>query len=277
MQHTEQQTEQAPSPAEVRVRPEELAKALAAIEARREQSSREAAETIPIGEAVQQFGFDVTPAEVWAEVQAGRVREAGRGTRHRRKHLRWAAGLGAALLALGGLGYARTHSYSDPSEQASPAAAPPVKQPNVTNQNIRVTAHTPNGPLVELLSEVPDGHPMRSTYDDASKITPGYLGRSSGRPTIPGYVDAPWTLIKYGGKVYLRGWSKSRVSPGALAADGMTVYSDRAAAGANAVPVTLRIGGFDSDVSQGSYGGDSGWEAITVTDVHSDAHLWEKE
>ena len=279
LQHLPTPTDQTPPPAQTRVRPEELAQALAAIEARREQSAREAAGTIPIGEAVQQLGFDATPEEVWTEVQAQRVKRVRPTPRASRNGTAWLVGTTFAVLVLGGLGHEWLCPDSSPPQPPSQLVAPPpVKQPGVMNQNISVMEHTPGGPLVELLSEVPEGHPVLCSYDDASKITPGYLARSDGSPSPqPGYSNSVrWTLIKHDGKVYLRGWSRNRVSNGALNVVEMTLYSKRSIAGVSAVPVTLRLGSFDSDISQGSYGAGDDAEAIRVTDIYPDGHLWEK-
>ena len=69
-------------PAQIRVTQEELTQALAALEdrkqeaaRRREEEERYLAQTIPIGQAVQDLRLDATPEEVWAEVQAQRQRE----------------------------------------------------------------------------------------------------------------------------------------------------------------------------------------------------------
>lgn len=59
--------------AQIRVRSEELARALASIEARREEEARLLEGTVPIGEVVQELQLDATPEEVWAEIQKQRA------------------------------------------------------------------------------------------------------------------------------------------------------------------------------------------------------------
>lgn len=60
--------------AQVRVKAEELAQALAAIELRRQEEARRLEGTVVIGDAVQELQLDVTPDELLAEVQAQRAR-----------------------------------------------------------------------------------------------------------------------------------------------------------------------------------------------------------
>ncbi len=60
------------SAAQTRVTPEELAHAIASLEARRLDETRHQEGTIPIGEAVRELGLDATPEEVLAEVRAQR-------------------------------------------------------------------------------------------------------------------------------------------------------------------------------------------------------------
>ena len=76
MLQNEQTTEQQP-PAPTgqnRVTPDELNRALAALEARKQAEAQHLAGTIPIEEAVTQLHLDATPDEIWAEVQSQRNR-----------------------------------------------------------------------------------------------------------------------------------------------------------------------------------------------------------
>jgi len=64
------------SAAQTRVTPEELAHAIASLEARRLDAERVQAGTIPIGEAVRELNLDATPEEVLAEVRAQRAAQS---------------------------------------------------------------------------------------------------------------------------------------------------------------------------------------------------------
>ena len=86
MQSFEEPQAAAPgSPAQARATAQEFAAAVAALEARRaEDLSGPPAGTVDIGEAVRELGLEDTPEDVWAEVQAQRLRpEAGAGSARR--------------------------------------------------------------------------------------------------------------------------------------------------------------------------------------------------
>lgn len=85
----------------VRVTPEELMQAMAAIQARREQEARERDATITIGEAVQELGLDASPEEILAVVQAQRNRRQtpARGSRRLSP---WRAAVLSLVVSVGG-------------------------------------------------------------------------------------------------------------------------------------------------------------------------------
>lgn len=77
--HEEPSSENNLSTSQHRIRPEELTRALAAIEARKQEAARKQAEeekylaeTIPVEEAVRDLHLEATPEEIWAEVEAQR-------------------------------------------------------------------------------------------------------------------------------------------------------------------------------------------------------------
>lgn len=72
------QPQQINTAASARVTPEELAQAVARIEARQAGQIRQQEATIPIGQAVEELGLDVAPEDILAEVQAQRGQAVGR-------------------------------------------------------------------------------------------------------------------------------------------------------------------------------------------------------
>ena len=97
--------------AQVRVTPHELAQATAIIEARQEAQARHLADTIALGQAVQQLGLAATPEELLAEVQALRANaqqaETSRLAKKQQAHaartanlFRWKSALPLSGLAL---------------------------------------------------------------------------------------------------------------------------------------------------------------------------------
>ena len=73
MLKNEAEGQSAPTPAaQIRVTPEELAAALSALEADKQEAVRHRESTVPIGEVVSEMNLEVTPDEVWAQVQKQR-------------------------------------------------------------------------------------------------------------------------------------------------------------------------------------------------------------
>src|SRR5882724_2968521 len=62
--------------AQERVTPEELAQAVAAVEARRDAEARQHTNSIPLGEAVRQLGLATTPEELLSEVRRQRAKRS---------------------------------------------------------------------------------------------------------------------------------------------------------------------------------------------------------
>lgn len=75
MAQLEFQTEESVPAANVRVTAEELTQALTAVEAKSEERSRQLADTISLGDAVQQLGLQVSAEELLAEITAQRARQ----------------------------------------------------------------------------------------------------------------------------------------------------------------------------------------------------------
>lgn len=244
-----------PTAAQARVTPEELAAAITRLEARKDAGQRHLEGTIPIGEAVQQLGLEATPEEVLAEVQAGRrlatpeKRRASVG-----KRLVLLLGLCGILLglALDGNGLREMQSHpaavsTDVSHMARPISFDP---------NLLVGDAT--GRLVTL-SEVGDNQPVRCTFDNEASFFRQYL---------PANAQASWTLIKHGGKVYVRGRAL-RVSPGVFSSLGLdvtNVVNDPQ----YVVPVTLPLSGFQVLANVGNDG------LFHAQNIHLDKHAYEK-
>ena len=73
MLKNETEEQAAPPPAaHIRVTPEELAAALNVLETQKQEAVRHRESTVPIGEVVSEMNLEVTPDEVWAQVQKQR-------------------------------------------------------------------------------------------------------------------------------------------------------------------------------------------------------------
>lgn len=62
--------------AQIRVKSEELAKAISAIEARRQEEAQRLEGTVAIGAIAEELQLDATPEELWAEIQKQRARNS---------------------------------------------------------------------------------------------------------------------------------------------------------------------------------------------------------
>ena len=251
-----------PSPAaHVRVTPQELAAALARLEAR--QGGLEG--TIPLGDAVQELGLNATPEELLREIEAGRAHAPQ--SRPRMRHAKTFRAAGAAsfggLCLLVGL-FALRSQVSAPSATAGVAtvvAGPATPQPAPLTIPTPLLVRQPDRKMA-LLSEVPDGQPV--LCDIAATDAGATLTAWS-----PG--DGHWTLIKHGDRVYLRGWIMD-MSDTALRSTVVEVHplAYYVASGLHPVPVTLPLDGFQSPPGLTSD------NMISASHVVPDGHLKEK-
>ncbi len=267
LQHQTTPVEETASSASARVTPEELARALASLEARKDQSAREAAGTISIGEAVQQLGFDATSDEIWAEVQAQRQHQAQVvGTRLPRKTRRrlW-LGVGVGLIGIVGMGFV--------TEARDAAPYSTVEAPTV-----QYVAPTAPQTVIKTPAEVPNNGTF---YCDAATAQvllrhPSAAARvlvTQGRPDTGALTDASWTFTKHDGRLYVHGYMAPR-SAGAMRLGHIPIYNeDLDATGAgganNSQAVTLPVGGFHLD----GFADDGMTKDIVVSDIHPDGHF----
>ncbi len=251
----QEQEETVPSPAEgARVTPEELSRALAAIEARRQAEASRLAGTIPIDQAVSELHLDSTSDEIWAEVQAQRDKAAAAQreqvqraqaaqqqfiiprTRGPRRWVRFIA----PLVFFGILFHntALPHFGNHPTHAAAPVLRP--------------------------LAQVPDG---KEVYADDAALVQLSKGKPPAQITVSeNATDNRWTMVKIGGHVYLRGYvaiSDMTATPGSLRGMALHVYNDDNSGeleGEKTSNITLRV----DNVPLQKSGGDDDYTEITV-------------
>jgi hypothetical protein len=81
MLHNEQENNdsqpvQAVPPAQRRVTADELNAALNALESRKQEEAKQGRETVAIGEVVQELGLDLTPEEIWQQIESQRAAQS---------------------------------------------------------------------------------------------------------------------------------------------------------------------------------------------------------
>ena len=245
---------------EVRVTPEELAAAITHLEAQKDSHQRQADGTVAIGDVVEQLGLNTTPEEILVEIEAGRRTQAfQRGTRMSLKQ-RLGLLVTAGLLFTGLVVVEVRSEFAGsptPRNDASAAIVTPsfVPQPHRMLVNPDLLVGDASGKLV-LLSEVGDNQPVHCTYN-------------SGRfqQYNPGSASATWTLVKYDGQLYVRGWLL-KMSPKVLQTEGADVSAVKDSE--FTVPITLPLKGVS--VLEGA-GGDTKFHALNI---HLDKHAYEK-
>lgn len=262
MLHQEQSDTPITPAAETRVSAKELADAVAALQARKEEAARRVEGTIPIGQAVQELGLDATPDEILAEVQAQRLpqRRAPWPKRHRR--LTAIAGVGLALIVWAGW--------------FGPQPRPDGSMPAVTNTTPFVASYAPPPSFVQTLAEVPDKHPVLCTSAQLHTLL------HNPRPSLSRILvqdfrlsdrDANWCLIKHHGQLYLHG-AMMNMTDEAMRVGGIRLHNsetDETGIGGLVyeTPVSFKIGAFTCTSGPQS---DTGELALQITDVHPDQY-----
>lgn len=256
--------ETASLPAEgARVTPEELSRALAAIEARRQAEASRLAGTIPIDQAVSELHLDSTSDEIWAEVQAQRDKaEAARREQRRQDK--------AAKKAQAAQQQVVTPRARRPRRWVRFIA--PLLVFGVLFHNGLIPHfgghHAPiAAPILRPLAQVPDG---QEVYGDNAALAQVSAGKPLAQikvDTIPN--DNLWRMVKIGGHVYLRGYIARTDSLQPLRGNALHVYNDDNSGeleGERTSNITLRV---DKIPLQKS-GGDDGYSEITVPDFQPD-------
>ena len=259
-----------PPASQVRVTPEELAAALARLEARRAGADGK----IAIGDAVNELSLDATPEEVLAEVRAGQNQPQAVKPRS-------PVSLGqrlyfvAAILTVGITALWAGTTTVTPADMAASTPNPvisydaPVEKPHSQQSPVQTFQHisvdstllvSDMSDKMLLLSEIGNNQPVHCGYNDIT-FTERY----------PGNSGLPFTLIKHGGKLYVRGWI-IKMSPAVLAQDGADVSTT---GDPNyAVPITLAVRGFT--VSSLTPSWQSPDAAFHARNIKLDQHAYEK-
>lgn len=208
--------------AHVRVTPEELTAAVAALEARRQGIP----DTLAIGDAVTELSLTNTPEDILREVQARREREQKQRRRTAIKR-KWAASLSLSLFCLLGFGlYSAVGSGF--SDDTHPEWGPLIPSTTPFAMEARVLALDPASPkhTITTLAEAPDGKTV-----DCSPDALNALARCRNRQwgTERGISQWPselyWPVVKHGRDVFVRGWIRQRFSKEAAKIADVIVFN----------------------------------------------------
>lgn len=245
LQHTENEPEPVTA-AQTRIKTEELARAVAAIEARRQRDAQALVGTLVIGEAVEELSLDMTPEEILAEVKSQqeeqREQEEASGLyphEHGDTSNTPSWRMPAWLLAGSIVSALTIIIWWGTANQTQPISSTVYPPPVVTQNYPTVNPHFLPGqapptfyrtPPSHMITRIPDGvgfgcapHTLDrvltgenlaniQVYDGEEAFLYGRRPFADSLPPVPpttiSYrVQGGWTLIKHKGRVYVRGWA----------------------------------------------------------------------
>ncbi len=201
--------------AQVRVTPQELVQATAAIEARHSARAQHDAATIPIGEAVHQLNLEATPEEVLAEVQAQRsaktqALQSGEKRNTRPKSVKimaavialqfaFIAFMGARLLAVNDALRVRDNAYHQLA----------LHLPNQVTYQPAIKAtlsalHQLNPGLSHSL-DIANGQTVACKFDTLETLALG--AKPADVQTAQHPAGTTWSLLRRGDKFFVQGWT----------------------------------------------------------------------
>ncbi len=248
LNHTENETEPVPA-AQTRIKTEELARAVAAIEARRQGEAQALVGTLVIGEAVEELSLDMTPEEILAEVRSQQEehdRQQEDQDKQQEDEQAWkevgsryeSAGytpnwkvpawiLAGSLISVFAIWWGTANQtqpisstvYSPPVVTQNYPMVTPIPQPYM---NIQTLAAIPDGinfgcyryTLERIISgEKPTGI-LISESEKAFWYDGQHRNHIVSADPLPttSYGGPDWTAIKYSGHVYVRGWTSRPLS-----------------------------------------------------------------
>jgi hypothetical protein len=256
--------------AEMRVKKEEFARAIAALEARRQAEAQQREGTVVIGDVLQQLQINLPAEEVMQEIeaiQAGQPQEA-----IVRRPL-WNAEQAADAKLITGIvlvpliAIAITALFTPlrqsaaspkPSFTGQPPGSyrlwtpPPPNLPSGVTAEVMDESGFNASSVLKPLSSVPDNQPVHCTtaslqrlfssgYPTPVLLDPTALAQSSQPFDVRPNLHKPWTLIKHKGQLYVRGWVTAKFTEAQAQGRLVTLHSAPSSfePGVQPVPITL--------------------------------------
>lgn len=272
---------------QVRVTPDELTQALAAIEARKQAEASRLAETIPIEQAVSDLHLDSTSDEIWAEVQAQRAKAAAAQEAKQRESEQQQE----AKPQKGALPFQVTPAPLIRLQSGKPGVRPrgwrrliaPVLvigvlmgagviphsfTPHGFSPSLLTKGHAPTAaPILKPFSTFPDG---KEVYADDAALAQTSEGKQPSQITVSeNKTGNRWPLVKMGSHVFLRGYVASTNSLHSLAGKPLNVYNDNNSGdleGVSTSNIRLRV----DKTPLLKAGGDSDYSEVTIPGFQPD-------
>jgi hypothetical protein len=249
-----------PSAAQTRVTPQELAEAVAKMEARREAELQQCAETITIGEALHTLGISASEEEMLTEVetlrrQRARAAQQANYARICRRVYFSLFALAAFLIIsiLGAVNLRLRHRLAEATQSSTPLP-------------IQTLSAVPEGVAVHIssasLSDLATGLTQEGDVSVDTRVSPN--------ETHASMFNNEWTLLKSGGALFVRAWTTADMALRAANGNATVVFSNRAAwlPAENVVPVQLPLYRFyDLDIDSFTAKGEKATAATSVLEA----------
>ena len=291
--------------AQIRVKREEFARAISALEARRQAEAQFLEGTVAVADTLRELQVDASTEEVMQQIEAQR---AGYAVEEKPRRV-WDRDKITDLKLIGGIVLvpllvillcatlyrplvatniaARMGVTSDTSLWMSPSMIPS----GVTERQIDEGGFNASS-VLKSLSQVSDNQPVHCNTRSLEALFSSDRGLARNEPlnsTVlagsnqefdvrPG-LRKPWTLIKHEGNLYLRAWVAVKFTKAQVQGHFITLHSSPRSfdPGVQPVPITLPVSFrpyFGSFVSSpfGLYSASS----LGVSQVNIDQHAWEK-
>ncbi|HZO89821.1 MAG TPA: BON domain-containing protein [Chthonomonadaceae bacterium] len=227
----------------MRVTPEELALAAASLESKRDAEHTWREKTLPLEEAIEQLGLNVTPEELCPEVEAIRAERAAKKEQERKlRHYRRALFMGGLVLSLVCLLIAGVFAglliQLRALHRALHPATLPIQPLALVPDNVPV--HIDSAMLINLASG--DTTPDKVFVFVDTRPDMGERGRRSGM------FNNEWTIVKSEDLLSVRAWARADQALQSSNNQQATVFSNRPAwlPSANVVPIQLPLYRFAS-------------------------------
>ena len=301
--------------AQMRVRRDEFARAIAALEARRQEESQYLAGTVAVEDTLRELQVDVSAEEVMHQIEEQRagsfIPEKPRRIWDRDKitdlKLTGAIVLVPLLAILfGAMLYHPAVNSIGPTQSSMRGGLPqwmppPPMMPPGLNENPMDESGFNASSVLKPLSQVGDNQPIHCNSQSLMMLFNSYTQQQSSKPYDPkhplGILDSlilakssqmfdvrpslrkPWILIKYEGLLYLRAWVAAKFTDTQAQGRPLLLHSSPQSfdPGVQPVPITIPIS-FRSDFGPSEFSpfGFPAATSLRVRQVHLDKHAWEK-
>ena len=302
--------------AQLRVRREEFARAISALEARRQEEARYLEGTVAVEDTLRELQVDVSAEEVMQQIEAQRAGYAAEEEPRRVldpdkvTDFKLVSGIILVPLLAVLLWATLYHPVSTPyrlvsapavSSYTVPTWMPPPTMPLDATQWQAGESGFNASSVLKPLSQVPDNQPVHCNSGSLETLLATYNRQQLNRPYDPRHplgtrdprvlaqsdqpfdVRAtsrkPWILIKHDGRLYLRAWVAAKFTQAQAEESIVTLHSSPRSfdPGVHPVQITLPLS-FRANVSPfgSSQFERSAVPTLSVNQVSLDQHAWEK-